>query len=169
MPPFLHQPNGYNTCCTKTAFLNGRPHIMHQLMVCRTWQSNSLEPHACSYMQLSTSSTSRHLALPKRPQQVIRLYWETLKYLESMTKKYKEEPTKLPRLLSLLPLCTIKRHFVTIDTKGLYNLSRNCGLVSKETKEPDFRALAADHFRSLFKVDKVADISMHHVSNLLGI
>ena len=94
--------------------------------------------------------------LKRHPQQVIRFYWETLKYLETMAEKYKEEPTKLPKLFSLSPLCTIKRHFVTIDTKVLYKLSRNCGLVSKETKEPDFRAFAADHFKSLFKVDKLA-------------
>ena len=104
--------------------------------------------------------------LKRHPQQAIRFYWETLKYLESITEKYKEEPEKLPKLFSLSPLCSIKRHFVTIDTKVLYNLSRNCGLVSKETKEPDFRALAADHFRSLFKVDKLAS-KKHTFSNMI--
>ena len=104
--------------------------------------------------------------LKRHPQQVIRFYWETLKYLERMAEKYKEEPTKLPRLFSLSPLCTIKRHFVKIDTKVLYNLSRNCGLVSKETKEPDFRALAADHFRSIFKVDNLAS-KKHTFSNMI--
>ena len=104
--------------------------------------------------------------LKRHPQQVIRFYWETLRYLESMTEKYKKEPTKLPKLFSLSPLCTIKRHFMTIDTKVLYNLSRNCGLVSKETKEPEFRAFAADHFKSLFKVDKLAS-KKHIFSNMI--
>ena len=104
--------------------------------------------------------------LKRHPQQVILFYWETLKYLETMAEKYKEEPKKLPRLFSLSPLCTIKRHFVTIDTKVLYNLSRNCGLVSKETKESDFRALAADHFGSIFKVDKLAS-KKHTFNNMI--
>ena len=92
--------------------------------------------------------------LKRHPQQVIRFYWETLKYLERMAKKYKEEPKKLPKLFSLSPLCTIKRHFVTIDKTVLLNLMKNCGLV--DIQWSDFKLVAEDHFRSLFKVDKLA-------------
>ena len=86
--------------------------------------------------------------LKRHPQQVIRFYWETLKYLETMAEKYKEEPTKRPKLFSLSPLCSIKRHFVTIDKTVLFHLMKNCGLVDKKMKWSDIKLVAQDHLNT---------------------
>ena len=83
--------------------------------------------------------------LKKHPEHVIKYYWENLKYLETMegTRRY-----------SLCPICSIKRHFVSIDKRVLLSLMKNCGLI--EMQWDDFKLVAEDHFRSLFKVDKLA-------------
>ena len=95
--------------------------------------------------------------LKKHPQHVIKYYWENLKYLETIegTRRY-----------SLSPICSIKRHFVSIDTTVLYNLMRNCGLIDKTVKEPEFRDMAEDHFESLFKTDKLAS-NKHTFSKMI--
>ena len=94
--------------------------------------------------------------LKTHPQQVIRFYWETMKYLEGMQEKYKDKPHKLPKIFSLSPICSIKRHFVTIDSTVLFHLLRNCELIDKKLKWNDFKGIAIDHFHSLFNVDKLS-------------
>ena len=95
--------------------------------------------------------------LEKHPQQVIKYYWENLKYLETIegTRRY-----------SLAPICSFKRHFVSIDTRVLFNLMRNCGLIDKTVEEPVFRDMAEEHFQSLFKIDKLAS-SKHTFSKTI--
>ena len=95
--------------------------------------------------------------LRKHPENVIKYYWENLKYLET---------TEGTRRYGLCPICSIKRHFVSIDTKVLFNLMRNCGLIDKKVKEPVFRDMAGDHFASLFKTDKLAS-NKHAFSKMI--
>ena len=92
------------------------------------------------------------------PQEVVMFYWKTLQYLESLTLKYQDEPEKQPRLFTLCPMCTIKRHFIIIDSRVLYYLMRDAGIIGREWTRNEFeKKEAADvHFRNLFKVDKLA-------------
>ena len=68
--------------------------------------------------------------LKTHPTDVLKYYFHILSCNE------KEEDA---RKFTLAPVSRIKNHFMTIDTKILYHLTRNCGLFSGTEKE--FRSL----------------------------
>jgi hypothetical protein len=61
-----------------------------------------------------------------------------------------ENPVKL---FNVVPICKMKRHFVAIDTWSLFGIMKEVGLVHGNSK--DFVDLADDHWRSLFKIEKL--------------
>ena len=74
---------------------------------------------------------------------VVRYFWHILKYLEQF------EDTKR---FSIAPISRIKSHFITIDTKVLYNMMKNVGLFDKSESEKAFRELRDEHFHSVFNL-----------------
>jgi hypothetical protein len=55
-------------------------------------------------------------------------------------------------LFNIVPICSIRSHFVTLDSSSLFGLLKELGLF--KGKEADFTALRMDHWYSTFKIRK---------------
>jgi len=61
-----------------------------------------------------------------------------------------------PKRISLLPICTRKRHFITIDTNSLFGVARDARLVDGSCQLKSFRSLADAHWGSVLDFARVA-------------
>ena len=77
---------------------------------------------------------------------VLTYFFNTLNDLEKMldTKRF-----------SIAPLSHIKRHFITIDTRNLYNLLKKSGCIGK-IKKNDFNLMKDDQWASVFKTNTLS-------------
>jgi hypothetical protein len=66
------------------------------------------------------------------------------------------EPAPRPsRLCTLVPICKLRSHNVTLDTHSLYGLAKEAGLVRGDCPSDSFVANGQDHWRSIFNVDRL--------------
>ena len=90
--------------------------------------------------------------LKSHPNNVLKYYFHILSCNEEDAKRF-----------HLAPISRIKNHFMTIDTKILYNLMKNCGLYTGDEKE--FRTSKEEKFESCFEYKKLC--RKKHFSYLL--
>ena len=57
---------------------------------------------------------------------------------------------------SITPICRVRRHFVTIDTSVLYGIAKELSIVGDKCNYEAFEAMANDHWRSIFDIDRLA-------------
>lgn len=62
---------------------------------------------------------------------------------------------KAPRLCTLVPICGVRNHFVTLDTSCMYGVAKDSGVISTECSLSAFEELWEDHWRSIIDVDRV--------------
>lgn len=54
---------------------------------------------------------------------------------------------------NIVPICTIRAHYITIDTSVCYGIAKECSLINCNTKV--FESMADVHWSTLFKIDKL--------------
>jgi hypothetical protein len=59
------------------------------------------------------------------------------------------------RLITLAPVCTLRSHFVTLDTSCLFGLMKEAGLLPEGTSAAAFLVFGKEHWSSVFKVDRM--------------
>lgn len=60
------------------------------------------------------------------------------------------------KVYSMAPICSIKNHFITIDTHSLYGVAKDAGLLGKKTSGAAFVALRDEQWGSILATQKVA-------------
>jgi hypothetical protein len=74
---------------------------------------------------------------------VLAYFWEILKFLE---------PIETARKFSIAPIHRISSHFLTIDTKILYYISKESGFIPKTVNLEKFTLQREDYFNRIFKL-----------------
>lgn len=93
-----------------------------------------------SFLDLKDGETVKEGWLKANPYKVIRFYAYILSKLTSKDKPF-----------NLLPLTSIRNHFVTLDRSSLLGLFKQANLLKKEAKEDN---LTNDYLESVFKLPK---------------
>jgi hypothetical protein len=65
------------------------------------------------------------------------------------------EGAKQPRLCTLVPICGIRHHFVTLDTSSMFGLAKDAGVVGPECTAEAFHDLRNENWRSIIDVDRL--------------
>lgn len=73
---------------------------------------------------------------------ILRYFWTILQFLETI---------ESARKFNLAPIHSISSHFLMIDTKILYYMSREAGIITKELSYDEFNSSKDDYFRRIFK------------------
>jgi hypothetical protein len=74
--------------------------------------------------------------LKKNYQKIIKYYWIILKYLEKKEESDDDAAEQHEaKRFCLVPICRVKRHFITIDVNCLWNIMRNTDLINTKLKE----------------------------------
>ena len=82
--------------------------------------------------------------LKQHPEQALRYAWFILNHLDG---------SEHAKSFSIAPILRIKRHFVTIDTTGLFSMMKKAGLVNDDKKV--FASMRDEHFQSAFCLTKL--------------
>jgi hypothetical protein len=138
---------------------------MHLLYAINGWQLPANRPagmfpmrqqvHEAICLHRSTLGLALDERIGKRWLKAVRNQSALLRY-NILVCRYCEainNPENPVKLFNVVPICKMKRHFVAIDTWSLFGIMKEVGLVHGNSK--DFVDLADDHWRSLFKIEKL--------------
>ena len=90
---------------------------------------------------------------------IVKYYYHILKYLDNSPSAAATNSdnltgtrAKLGRKFTLAPICSIRSHFITIDTEGIWPIMKLYGDI--KIKYSEVRERRDEIFRQLFKIDK---------------
>ena len=59
------------------------------------------------------------------------------------------------KLFNVVPICTVKRHFITIDTHALFGVLKDAGVITAACTYNAFEAIRDGHWKSIFAVSRL--------------